>query len=177
MTQEMDETVRALKNENSLKTHPFHLVRVNYYCKHGSGRYLGCEIALAEFSFVDGVRKTYHTFINPGEIPVGYVFLATKRTTETRIIVFPPDGFGSEPDHLEILNNFRLFLMGEDGDETKLPSCIRNQEISTRSRAFCGNCMSALVPTRMQEETCSAYTLPANSFTSSGMQAWVFQVQ
>jgi protein maelstrom len=56
-----------------------------------------------------------------GEIPVGYTFLATKRAAETRHIPLPPDGFGSESDHLEILSNIRLFLMGEDGDKTKLP--------------------------------------------------------
>jgi protein maelstrom len=96
-------------------------VHVNYYCRHGNGRYLGCEIALAEFSFVDGIRKTYHAFINPGEIPVGYAFLATKRATQTHLIPLPPDGFGSESEHLEIFNNIRSFLMGENGEETKLP--------------------------------------------------------
>jgi hypothetical protein len=121
MAQEIEETVRALKYRNSLKTHPFHLVHVNYYCKHGSGRYLGCEIALAEFSFVDGVRKTFHAFINPGQIPVGYAFLATKHAAETHLIPLPPDGFGSESGHLDILNIIRLFLMGQDGDERELP--------------------------------------------------------
>jgi hypothetical protein len=53
MTQEIEETVASLQRQKLLKTHPFHLVHVNYYCKHSSGRYLGCEIALAEFSFVD----------------------------------------------------------------------------------------------------------------------------
>jgi hypothetical protein len=74
---------------------------------------------------VDGVRKTYHAFINPGHIPLGYAFLAFKRATETHLIPLPPDGFGCESDHLEILNNIRLFLMGEDGDETKLPPLYR----------------------------------------------------
>jgi hypothetical protein len=58
MTQEIEETVRALKLQNSLKTHAFHLVHVSYYCKDRSGRYRGCEIALAELSFVDSVKKT-----------------------------------------------------------------------------------------------------------------------
>jgi hypothetical protein len=107
MAQEIEETVHALERRNSLKTHPFHLVHVNYYCKHGSGRYLGCEIALAEFSFVDGVRKTYHAFINPGQIPVGYASVAPKRATETHLIPLPPDSFGSESNHLEILSNVR----------------------------------------------------------------------
>jgi hypothetical protein len=70
-TQETEGTVPELERRNSLKTHPFHLAHVNYYCKHGSGRYLGCEITLAELSLVVNVRKTYHAFINPGEIPVG----------------------------------------------------------------------------------------------------------
>jgi protein maelstrom len=70
---------------------------------------------------VDGVRKTYHAFINPGEIPVGYAYLATKRATKTHLIPLPPDGFGSVSDQLEILNNIRIFLMGEDRDETNLP--------------------------------------------------------
>jgi hypothetical protein len=29
--------------------------------------YTPCELALSEFNFVDGVRKVYHTLINPGE--------------------------------------------------------------------------------------------------------------
>jgi hypothetical protein len=29
--------------------------------------YTPCEIALAEFTFLDGVRRVYHTLINPGE--------------------------------------------------------------------------------------------------------------
>jgi hypothetical protein len=33
----------------------------------------------------------------------------------------PPHAFGSESDHLKILNNSRLFLIGKDGDKTKLP--------------------------------------------------------
>jgi hypothetical protein len=121
MAQETEETVRELKRRNSVKTHPFHLAHVNYYCRHGSGRYLGCEIALVEFSFVDGIRKTYHAFINPGDIPLGYAFVATKRAKKTHLIPLAPDGFGSESDHPEILSNIKSFLLGADGDETQLP--------------------------------------------------------
>lgn len=121
MAQEIEETVRVLKHRDSLKSHPFHMAHVNYYCKDGSGRYLGCEIALLEFSFVDGVRKAFHAFINPGEIPIGYSFLARERATETHLIPLPPDGFGSESKYPAILNNIKSFLMGEDGDEAELP--------------------------------------------------------
>ncbi|XP_023727518.1 protein maelstrom homolog [Cryptotermes secundus] len=121
MFREIEETVRSLKHHNSLKTHLFHLVHVNYCCKDRSGRYLGCEIALVEFSFVDGVTNNFHAFINPGDIPLGYASQAFKHATETHPIPLPPDGFGSESHHQEILSNIRFFLMGEDGDETNLP--------------------------------------------------------
>ncbi|XP_033611708.1 protein maelstrom homolog [Cryptotermes secundus] len=121
MFREIEETVRSLKHHNSLKTHLFHLVHVNYCCKDRSGRYLGCEIALVEFSFVDGVTNNFHAFINPGDIPLGYASQAFKHATETHPIPLPPDGFGSESHHQEILSNIRFFLMGEDGEETNLP--------------------------------------------------------
>jgi hypothetical protein len=70
---------------------------------------------------VDGIRKIYHAFINPGDIPLGYAFIATKHAKETDLISLPPDGFGSDSDKLEILRNIKLFLMGEKGDETVLP--------------------------------------------------------
>jgi hypothetical protein len=78
-------------------------------------------MAFAQFSFVDGDRNIYHAFIILGEILVGYAFLATKHATGTHLIPLPPDGFASESFHLDILNNIILFLMGEGGDETKLP--------------------------------------------------------
>jgi hypothetical protein len=37
--------------------------------------YIPCEMALAEFTFVDGVRRVYHTLINPGECMIaGFMF-------------------------------------------------------------------------------------------------------
>jgi hypothetical protein len=120
MTQEIEDTVVSLQRQMLLETHPFHLVHVNYYCKHSSGRYLGCEIALAEFSFVDGVRKTYHTFINPGDIPTGYAFEARRHAANTHRIPLAPDSFVSVSDHAEIFNNIKSFVRGEYEDETRL---------------------------------------------------------
>jgi hypothetical protein len=85
-------------------------VHINYYCKLRNGRYLGCEVALSEFSFVDGIRKLYHVFINPGDIPLGYAFMSRKRAEETRLIPVSPDGFGSESGKQEILENIKFFL-------------------------------------------------------------------
>lgn len=113
MTLEIKETMHMLKNQNSLKTHLFHLVHVNYYCKHRSGRNLGCEIPLAEFSFTNGFRKPCHALINPSQISLVHAFLATKHATGTHLVPLYPDvcGGGGELDHLEIHSNTRLFLM------------------------------------------------------------------
>jgi hypothetical protein len=106
----------VLNHQNSFKTHPFHLVHINYSCEHRSGRYLGPEITLVEFSFVDGIRKPFHAYINHGNIPLAYAFQATKRARKTYRIPLPPDGFGSESYHPEILSNMNSVLVGADGE-------------------------------------------------------------
>jgi hypothetical protein len=54
---------------------------------------------------LDSVQKTYNSFINPGEIPVGYAFLETKRAAGTHLIPLPQHGFGGVSDLLEIIPN------------------------------------------------------------------------
>jgi hypothetical protein len=135
MTQEIEETVVSLQRQKLLKTHPFHLVYVNY-CKHNSGRYLGCEIALSEFSFLDSTRKTYHKFINPGDIPAGYAFEATRHAAHTRRIPLPPDSFVSVSDRVEIFNNIISFVKGKNETKHGCRLCMRDQETSRLLRAF-----------------------------------------
>jgi hypothetical protein len=94
LTQYIGERVVSLQRRKLLETHQFHPVHVSYYCKHSHGRHLGSEIAIAEFSFVDGVRNTCHKFINPGETPIGYAFEATRHAADTNRIPLPPDSFG-----------------------------------------------------------------------------------
>jgi len=57
----------------ALQTHPFYLIHVNYYCRQENGMYTPCEIAIAEFNFLVGVKKVYHTLINPGEYTITFV--------------------------------------------------------------------------------------------------------
>jgi hypothetical protein len=68
--------------------------------------------------------------------------------TETHVILLPPDGFGSESDNLEIFK-IRLFLMGGDGDETKLPPLYTQPGDIDAVESFCCNCMKVLVCTGM----------------------------
>lgn len=40
----------------------------NYFYKNKQDQYSPAEIAMAKFTFRDGITKRYHTFINPSEL-------------------------------------------------------------------------------------------------------------
>jgi hypothetical protein len=65
---------------------------------------------------VDGIRKTFHAYINHGNISLAYAFKATKHARKTYLIPLPPDGFGSESYHPEILSNLNSFLVEAEGE-------------------------------------------------------------
>ncbi|XP_021938741.1 protein maelstrom homolog isoform X2 [Zootermopsis nevadensis] len=121
MTQEIEVTVRSLDCCTSLQTNKFYLIHVNYYCRHEKGMYTPCELALAEFNFVDGIRSVYHTLINPGTIPLGYKYEANKHSEETHQIPVPPEEFGGETDYVKILISVKQFLLGPSQDESLMP--------------------------------------------------------
>lgn len=49
-----------------LKEHAFYLIHVNYFCKTDHDEYLPAEIAISEFSLLNGVHKFFHRFLSPG---------------------------------------------------------------------------------------------------------------
>ncbi|KAJ9575906.1 hypothetical protein L9F63_007218 [Diploptera punctata] len=115
MMNEIQSTVNSLDAETTLTTYPFHIIHVNYYCRQENGVYTPCEIALAEFNFAEGVRRTYHTLINPGQIPLGYKYEAVSLSKETHQIPVPPDEFGGETDYYKVFTNVKRFVMGKKG--------------------------------------------------------------
>jgi hypothetical protein len=44
----------------------FYFIDFTTLCKTEEGDYLPAELGLVEFSLRDGIKKTYHTFIDPG---------------------------------------------------------------------------------------------------------------
>lgn len=117
MMHEIQSTVISLDPSTTMTNYLFHVIHVNYYCRQESGVYTPCEIALAEFNFSEGVRRTYHTLINPGQIPLGYKFEADKLSAETHQIPVPPEEFGGETDYYKILTNVKRFVMGMNGKD------------------------------------------------------------
>lgn len=121
MTREIEITVRSLDRSTSLPAYSFHLIHVNYYCRQENGMYTPCELALSEFNLMDGVRKVYHTLINPGNIPLGYKYEAERRSADTHQIPVPPEEFGGETDYVKILRTIKQFLMGPGGTNFSVP--------------------------------------------------------
>lgn len=121
MNQEIERTVRSLDYCSSLQTYPFHLIHVNYYCRQENGNFTPCEIAVAEFSFLEGIKRVYHTLINPGNIPLGYKFEAVTHSQQTHQIPVPPEEFGGERDYVKILYDIKRFLVGSGRDMSSMP--------------------------------------------------------
>ncbi|PSN48553.1 hypothetical protein C0J52_05910 [Blattella germanica] len=109
MIQEIESTVRLLDKER-LSSFPFHIIHLNYFCKQENGMYTPCEIALARFNLQEGIDKTYHTLIDPGDIPLGYKFEASTISKETHQIPVPPDQYGGERDYYKIFTSVKGFV-------------------------------------------------------------------
>lgn len=121
MNYEIENTVRSLDYCSSLQTHPFYLIHVNYYCRQENGMYTPCEIALADCNFLVGVKRVYHTLINPGTIPLGYKYEANTHSQQTHQIPVPPEEFGGERDYVKILYNIKQFLGGTTRGVSSMP--------------------------------------------------------
>lgn len=51
-----------------LKVHNFYLIHVNYFCKTDHNEYFPAELAISEFSLLNGVQKVFHRFLHPGRL-------------------------------------------------------------------------------------------------------------
>ncbi|KAJ9583312.1 hypothetical protein L9F63_022329 [Diploptera punctata] len=106
---EIKETIHPL-NCVSLATYTFHVIHVNYYYFLGSVL-IPCEVAIAEFSIMDGVRKVFHTLINPGELPLGVAFDAECHSANSHQIPLPPSELICESNYTKIQEDIKKFMM------------------------------------------------------------------
>jgi len=121
MNCEIETTVRSLDYCSSLQTFQFYLIHVNYFCRQENGMFTPCEIALAEFNFLEGNKRVYHTLINPGTIPLGYKYEAATHSQQTHRIPVPPEEFGGETEYVKILYDIKQFLLGTPGSVLDVP--------------------------------------------------------
>ncbi|KAK7871408.1 hypothetical protein R5R35_006109 [Gryllus longicercus] len=110
MRMEIEGTVQGLDREGTLRTHVFYFVHFNYYCQLDDGQYLVCEVAVAQFNLLHGVKDVYHTIIRQERIPTGYTYAAVKTLTETHQIPVPNELTEGEPLRGNIFSRIKQFL-------------------------------------------------------------------
>lgn len=68
----------------------------DYFYKTHELDYAPAEIAIGKFTLKDGLSKSYHTFINPGVVKVGYAFEAKDRSERLHHMPPPPNAMGEK---------------------------------------------------------------------------------
>nr|CAD7462865.1 unnamed protein product [Timema tahoe] len=120
---EIEEQINKLKltpslnqEHSDLATHPFYFMHANIYGLSDENIYLPCELALAEFTLLNGVQNTYHTLVDPGALPVGMAGIATRTSADTHKIPYPitkenKKEYHYENDYSKIHGKIKQFVM------------------------------------------------------------------
>ncbi|CAH2090143.1 unnamed protein product [Euphydryas editha] len=104
---------------NSLTTMDIYLMDVNYFCTVGD-EYLIGETSLLRFNIQDGIKDTYHEFINPGYIPLGYSSQMREGCIEYGLIE-PGESAISNGDYMKVLAHIIDYLKRADPNAKRLP--------------------------------------------------------
>ncbi|KAJ8681339.1 hypothetical protein QAD02_017126 [Eretmocerus hayati] len=107
----VSDLIKSAEKSNSVQDLKFHIVHVNYsYCRirenMSEPEYYPAELAIAEFSLLSGVTRTYHKLIR-SVIHTGYAAMATEHSGNTHQI---PRDLG-ESDYQLIWTEICEFLM------------------------------------------------------------------
>ncbi|XP_037038857.1 protein maelstrom homolog [Bradysia coprophila] len=92
----VNEMVRRSVVNNTVQTNEYYFIAANIFCETGVNKYLPAEIALLKYTLQDGVIRTYHTFVNPETIPMGYKFIALELSETTHQLPLPPNAMGEK---------------------------------------------------------------------------------
>ena len=86
----LEDEVKSLRHSwpsgNDLIHEHFYLVHAEYFVLSQEGEYWPCEISAVKMSLKDGVMAEYHTFIDPGPPPKGYVGEEKDRSERRHLI-------------------------------------------------------------------------------------------
>lgn len=86
----------------------FHFINATAFIEIEDESY-PAELALAKFSLKKGISEVFHIRINPGELPLGSAFEASKYSKDYHNYPLPPDCEG-EKDYMAILEKFIQFI-------------------------------------------------------------------
>lgn len=102
---------------DSLKTMDIYIMDVNCYFNVDDSFYVG-ETTLLRFNIQDGIKDTYHTFVNPAHIPKGYTS-QIKYGCETLGLIMPDQK--THKDYLKVLAHIIDYLKAHNPTEKQLP--------------------------------------------------------
>jgi hypothetical protein len=131
------------KQQEFIQQQPWYLIKFQTFCKSEANPYASeldyspyyyvlAEVALVEFSIEQGIINTYHAFIKPNQVPLGYRSQCME--SERDIHQIPLDNFNRiTSTYAEIYSNIAsfvrlrqenshyapLFCLGKDIDQTR----------------------------------------------------------
>ncbi|XP_055309099.1 protein maelstrom 2-like [Sitodiplosis mosellana] len=120
--------------ENDIKSRPFVFIMANYFYKTHAGKYTPAEIAIAKWSFEDGILNCHQMFVDPGTVTIGYAFEAKDRSEKVHRLPPPPNALG-EKDYEKIYSTILGVLdvvpgqKFEKNDERRPCVFIRREDI------------------------------------------------
>lgn len=120
MKRDIESTVRSSVQRGEFEKQKYYFIMANYFVLTDPGDiYVPAELSIAEFSLADGVRKKYHTFVNPGVDFYGHMHQAKEHSKLTHQLPLPPNAMG-EKNLTRIFNDILAFI-GNDKDDGNTP--------------------------------------------------------
>ncbi|XP_057301629.1 protein maelstrom homolog [Hydractinia symbiolongicarpus] len=84
---------------------------VSFVCLLEEPQYQPIEVSVVQFSLLHGIKKSWHKFINPGQIPLGYRYKAQQFSEENHKI--PVEGLAGPGDtYTKVFDELHHFLSG-----------------------------------------------------------------
>lgn len=116
MKKEIEDTVKDGFANDTLATQKYYFVMANYFAKTTDCDYIPAEIAVAEYSLKSGVNKKFHTFIDPGTLPIGMGYQAKSHADDTHRLPVPPNAMG-ERDFGKVIQGLMSFIETDENGQ------------------------------------------------------------
>ncbi|GFS22187.1 protein maelstrom homolog [Elysia marginata] len=116
---ETETMMKSWRDEDSLDQ-VFHVIDFQVmYDVRAEDHHLPVELGMVAFNLRDGIQKSFHTFIDPGEIPQGNKLLAFKHSENTHKI--PVDFDQGDKNYEGIWSKINSFLQSDATKSEDIP--------------------------------------------------------
>ena len=96
-----------------LKKNYFYIAGVQYALKTEEGEFLPLELGVVQWSMEAGISDSFHTFMKPGKIPLGYSYRVRFHAKETHQI--EEESFIDFPNNYKVIfQQLRSFITSQD---------------------------------------------------------------